>query len=115
MSEYGHSALCTYDCGSIVHPTKRWLGALPDVKVTDTSCDNQKVLWNLSVHILKGSYYHYEDKHFIVHRLVGIFIKEDHDYYHQIQLQLYVGLDMYSWCDFCILTNRMVSVEYILQ
>ena len=26
-------------------------------------------------------------------------------YYHQVQLQLFVGSDMFAWCDFCINTT----------
>jgi hypothetical protein len=32
-------------------------------------------------------------------------------YYHQVQLQLYVGMDIYFWCDFCVYTLKGVAVE----
>ena len=37
----------------------------------------------------------------------------DHDYYHQVQLQLYVSSDLYDWCDFCVFSNYGVMVERI--
>ena len=42
-----------------------------------------------------------------------IHLKRNHNYYHQVQLQLYVGSDLYSWCDFCIYTTVGVAVERI--
>ena len=40
-------------------------------------------------------------------------LKHHHQYYHQVQLQLFVGMDMYSWCDFCVYTLKGISVERI--
>ena len=41
-------------------------------------------------------------------------LKPTHSYYHQVQLQLYVGADLYHWCDFCIFTCKGLSVQRIL-
>ena len=40
-------------------------------------------------------------------------LKRNHGYYHQVQLQLYVGMDLYDWCDFCVYTLKGVAVERI--
>ena len=42
-------------------------------------------------------------------------LKLTHAYYHQVQLQLYVGTDLYHWCDFCIYTCKGLSVQRIHQ
>ena len=40
-------------------------------------------------------------------------LKRQHNYYHQVQLQLYVERDFYSWCDLCLYTLKHISVERI--
>ena len=40
-------------------------------------------------------------------------LKRDYAYYHQVQVQLFVCSDLYSWCDFCIYTTKGVLVERI--
>ncbi len=40
-------------------------------------------------------------------------LKRKHQYYHQVQLQLYIGSDMHTWCDFCLFTPLGVAVERI--
>ena len=37
MNKNGHAGLTTQSCGFIVHPTKGWLGASPDARVSDPS------------------------------------------------------------------------------
>ena len=34
-------------------------------------------------------------------------------YFHQVQLRLYVGADLYGWCDFCVYTCKGMSIEQI--
>ena len=41
-------------------------------------------------------------------------LKPNHSYYHQVQLQLYVGSDLYRWCDFCMYTTKGLSILQIL-
>ena len=36
---------------------------------------------------------------------------EHHYYYHQVQQQLYVSQDLFSWCDFCVFTTRVVLLQ----
>lgn len=33
-------------------------------------------------------------------------LKRSHQYFHQVQLQLYVCSDFCSWCDFCVYTTK---------
>ena len=40
-------------------------------------------------------------------------LKKNHPYYHQVQLQLYIGYDCFKWCDFCIFTCKGLSVQRI--
>jgi len=42
-----------------------------------------------------------------------ICLKPTHAYYHQVQLQLYVGSDLYSWYDFCVFTSKGLSITQI--
>ena len=53
-----------------------------------------------------------EDETFYYTYLGGSF-QRNHHYYHQVQLQLYVGMDLYSWCDFCVFTLKGIEVERI--
>ena len=39
MNENGHSGLTTQPCGFIIHQTMGWLGASPDARVLDPSCE----------------------------------------------------------------------------
>lgn len=41
-------------------------------------------------------------------------LKTTHIYYHQVQLQIYVGADLYKWCDFCVYTHKGVAIQHIL-
>ena len=41
-------------------------------------------------------------------------LKEDHHYYHQVQLQLHVCGSECFWCDFCVYTNKDIAVERII-
>ena len=40
-------------------------------------------------------------------------LKHNHAYYHQVQQQLYVSNDTFSWCDFCIYTTKGCLVTRI--
>ena len=39
-------------------------------------------------------------------------LKQTHSYY-QVQLQLFVGIGLYHWCDFCVYTCKGFSVQRI--
>ena len=40
-----------------------------------------------------------------------ISLKRDHEYYHQVQLQLYITSA--NWCDFCVYTTKGIAIESI--
>ena len=40
-------------------------------------------------------------------------LKREHTYCHQVQVQLFVCCDLYSWCDICIYTMKGVLFERI--
>ena len=43
------------------------------------------------------------------------YLKLDHEYYNQVQLQLYVTKSMAKWCDFCVYSLKGVFVENIFS
>ena len=40
-------------------------------------------------------------------------LNRDHQYYHQVQLQLVVSMDICHWCNFCVYTPHGVAIERI--
>ena len=116
MNNNDHEGLTTQKCGFIIHPTKGWLGASPDVKIFDP--------WSEEVGIAKFKCPYSKqdlspleacaDTKFCGEVVNGRFqLKRNHQYFHQVQLQLYVSRDMHSFCDFCIYTPIEVAVERI--
>ena len=84
-------------CGFIIHPVMGWLGASPDACVTDPYSDIPEgiaefVFQKRSKKCEDPSFYCYYDNDF--------HLKRNHQYCHQVQLQLFVGMDKYSWYDF---------------
>ena len=76
------------------------------------------VLLNSNAHTPNETSHHriYVKINFYCELFTGTFhLKRNHNYmyYHQVQLQLYVGSDMFSWCDFCVYTPVDVAVERI--
>uniref|UniRef100_A0A1X7TM66 Uncharacterized protein n=1 Tax=Amphimedon queenslandica TaxID=400682 RepID=A0A1X7TM66_AMPQE len=43
-----------------------------------------------------------------------VVLKQNHAYYHQVQVQLYVAADICKWCDFCVYTPQRISLQRIL-
>ena len=106
-------------CGFIIHPEKGWLGASPDGKVKDLTSQQSNGVIEVKCPYTKRDCTPEEacsDDKFccqIVNSIVRL--KHDHNYYHQVQLQLYVctEYDWCQWCDFCIFTRKGISVEHI--
>ena len=116
MLSRGHNGLCTYPCGFIIHPSKGWLGASPDAKVVDSSFALPNGIAEFKCPFAKRDkspqeccedpsfYCSWENGH--------LHLKQDHPYYHQVQLQLYVACE-YRWCDFCVYTPKGTAVQRI--
>ena len=117
MRNYGHQDIATRLCGFIVHNTFGWLGASPDAFVRDPSISCPEGIAEFKCPYSKRDIdplIACDDPSFYCTRTGDtIHLQETHAYYHQVQLQLYVGMDLYSWCDFCIYTKEGVAVERI--
>ena len=105
MHKHGHPVKTT-PSGFVVHPDKGWLGASLDAWVTDHSSAQVEGLQSLSGHTLSSFLplrRHVKTLNFYCTMVNGqIQLRIDHQYYHQVQLQLYVASDLCQWCDFCI-------------
>ena len=116
MNSQGH-VLKVEPCGFIIHPDKGWLGASPDALVTDISCAQQKGIAEVKCPFSKRDITPQDackDANFYCSLVDGrLHLNRTHPYYHQVQLQLYVGTDLYSWCDFCVFTTKGILVERI--
>ena len=115
MRSNGHANLVTRPCGFIVHPSMGWLGASPDAVVTDPSVELQHGIAEFKCPYTKKDIPPDEactDTNFYCTVIDNrLHLKHSHTCYHQVQLQLFVSMDMYPWCDFCIYTLKGVSVE----
>lgn len=81
-------------CGFIIYPSKCWLVQL-----------QMATLWKIRVKIrmvlLKLSVQACQDRSFFREMVDSkMQLKTTHIYYHQVQLQIYVGAALYNWCDF---------------
>ena len=121
MRTIGHKDLTTRKCGFIVHPTKGWIGASPDSFVTDPSVLLQNGIVEFKCPFSKKDLSPTEacqfDDFCCTLTENKLCLKHHHQYYHQVQLQLFVGMDMYSWCDFCVYTltlSRPINFFLIL-
>jgi len=120
MQDNGHPYLTVSPCGFIVHPQEGWLGVSPDGMVTESPNELSKGLLEIKCPFSKRdvlpkiackdpSFYCFlsDDE--------SLRLKRDHQYYHQVQLQLFVCSDMCQWCDFCVYTTKGVMVERLYQ
>ena len=93
-----------------------WFGASPDASITNPhsefpnsiaefKCPHSKKELTPCEACKATKFYCYYDG--------GIHLKKNHHYYHQVKLQLFVGGDKYSWCDFCVFTSKGMEVERI--
>lgn len=113
---HGKKGLSVRKCGFIVHPTMGWLGASPDARVTDPHSDFPDGIAEFKCPFSKKELTPREacdDPNFYCYYDSGLHLKKSHHYYHQVQLQLFVGIDQYDWCDFCVYTPKGIEVERI--
>ena len=118
MRSKGHKYLTTRKCGFIIHPRMGWLGASPDAFVDDRTSLLSSGIAEFKCPFSKKDVSPINacsDTNFYCDLHNGTFrLKRNHPYYHQVQLQLFVGADLYDWCDFCVYTTKGVAVERIL-
>ena len=96
-------------CGFIIHPHQCYLEASPDGKVKDRSSTQPDGIIEIKCPYSKRDvepedackdsnfYCELKDSNICLN-------------YHQVQLQLYIGSDLYSWCDFCVFTTKGLSI-----
>ena len=111
---HGKKGLSTTKCGFIVHPTMGWLGASPDTCVTDPHSNLPDGIAEFKCPFSKKEVTPCEacnDLNFYCFYDNSLHRKKSHQYYHQVQLQLFVGVDKYDWCNFCVYTPKGIEVE----
>ena len=93
-----------------------WLGASPDACVTDPHSNLPDSIPEFKCPFSKKAETPREacdDLNFYCFHNNGLHLKKSHHYYHQVQLKLFVGVDKYDWCDFCVYTPKGIKVERI--
>ena len=114
----GHPDLTVSKCGFLVSPTNPWLGASPDGAVHDPNgADDSLGLVEIKnpfsarektlAEACTSSTFCLEEKE------TKFKLKLRHDYYHQVQCQLYCANR--NWCDFVLRTNKEMHVERIYR
>ena len=110
MNTNGHKGLTTRPCGFVVPPTMGWLGATPDAFVNNPTYELSSGIAEFkcpsSVKDATPLDACQKPSFYCTVANGKLRLKRQHLYYHQVQLQLYVGMDMYHWCEFCIYTTR---------
>ena len=106
--------------GFLIDKDYGWLGASPDAVVTEHSSTSRSKgcveikaavsFWENSVSEAVTS-----NKTFCLTTDAdkAIQLKRNHAYFHQCQLHLFVGRDMFEWCDFVVATERDLFIERI--
>ena len=120
QNQKGHVGLGTHRVGLVISVDNPWLAASPDDKVYDPNAAQ-----SLGVAEYKNPYTARDltlqeacdtIKTFCLERRengqqVTYKLKRRHDYYYQMQCQMYCG--NVEWCDFVIRTNKDLHVEHI--
>ena len=116
MTKEHNSSVSVEKCGFIIHPSKGWLGASPDGRVKDPTSKHCYGIIEVKCPYSKRDMAPEQacmDPNFCCGLVESkVCLKNNHSYY-QVQLQLYVGSDLYDWCDLCIYTCRGISVQHI--
>ena len=116
LKGHGKVRLTTSKCGFIIHPTMGWFGASPDARVRDPHSDFPDGIVEFKCPYAKREMTPCEacqDPNFYCIYDNGLHLKHSHTYYHQVQFQLFVGIDQYDWCDFCVYAPKGTEVERI--
>ena len=117
MESNGRKGLKVSQAGFVTHPQKGWLGATPDGWVSDPIFTPSCGILEIKCPYTKKNQSLDEalqDDNFYLRRVNGsIELDKEHNYYHQVQLQLYVTGDKAKWCDFCVYTLKFLHVVRI--
>ena len=109
-----HADISIGSAGFLVDKELGWLGASPDAVVDDgpdgKGCAEVKAavsMWNVSLNEAASK------SGFCLHTNESgqLELKQKHVYYHQCQLQLYVGRDIFQWCDFVVATANDIFIQ----
>ena len=116
MKSHGHPKIEVNICGFIVHRVKGWLGASPDAQVYDPDVSLPHGIVEIKFPYSKADVTievacHYSLFYCTLDDEKNIQLARNHQYYHQVQLQLYVSAA--SWCDFCVYTTKVIAIECI--
>ncbi|KAL1274388.1 hypothetical protein QQF64_027202 [Cirrhinus molitorella] len=96
-------------CGLVVHPDKPYLGASPDGIANCTCCGKATVEIKCPYKYRDGLTGSSEDTQFCLDKALQL--KKNHEYYHQVQLHMYVCNTQY--CDFVVWTKEDVAINRI--
>ena len=114
MHNHGHSNLQVAKAGLIVRMTKGWLGASPDGWVIYPSYDPPNGMLEIKCPYSKSPKEICEDDNSYIHFVENSYqLDQNHQYYHQVQLQLCVASDKAKWFDFCMFTLKGVWAQRI--
>ena len=117
MTKEHNSSVSVEKCGFIIHPSKGWLGASPDGRVKDPTSKHCYGIIEVKCPYSKRDMTPEQacmDPNFCCGLVESkVCLKNNHSYYHQVQLQLYVGSDLYDWCDFCIYTCLLYNAFHL--
>ena len=114
--KHGHPGITSSRAGLVIDPNNPWLACSPDDRVFDPTADTQQglveyknpyaarnmILADASKKIKGFCLQETED---------GLTINKSHDYYYQIQCQMFV--DNKLWCDFVVRTTVDFFVERV--
>lgn len=104
-----------FKSGLVVAMDAPFLGASPDSKVIDVTCEDQYGLVEIKCPYTKSYVTPLEacsDQTFFCGEIDGKpKLKENHDYYYQVQGQM--GVTKAMWCDFVVYTNAGMSIQRI--
>ena len=103
MTEHHHN-VTVKQCGFFIHPQEPWLGASPDGVVIDHCCTPSKGLLEIKCpysirEITPREACDTVPSFYCTINDGVVKLKREHQYYHQVQLQLFVCSSEYDWCD----------------
>lgn len=120
QQQHGHPNLKVEKCGLFISLNNPWLAGTPDGLVNDPISDNASL--NLGIVEIKNPFSirsqtlmeAIQNSTFCLEKKdTNISLKHRHDYYYQIQVQLYCT-ERY-WCDFVVRTEKDLHIERIYR